>query len=358
ELLASVRDLVYSAADALKRAQDEMPAAVAVPALSGVASALSGAPSTAATTLWDSLTPDQQMAVADELRQHAGSTQAAGAARSRAVQIMNELAVHYLDVEDSVPALPVAAEPPRVPTDAAAANTVATSLDATGSPLPGLVATGGSSDATLVTSSTMAAGSADQPGPTLFRDMYAAGALAASAAVLGRFRLGSAWLEKRRKDKEAKEAAAGSTPAGTGSPGIDTPATGASSGAPLPELDTGGAGGIGSGGAIGAGGGGIGGPAVDPPNANSVLTGGVVGAGAAAGVASAGLVAPGVGSVGTPGTGTGMGMMPPMMPPMTGAEGGGMGRRIPPWLVETEPVFGESVPVTQTVIGAELEEPR
>jgi hypothetical protein len=51
---------------------------------------------------------------------------------------------------------------------------------------------------------------------------------------------------------------------------------------------------------------------------------------------------------------TGMPMMPMM--PMSGMGGGGDmggGRRIPPWLVETEDVWGESSTVAPTVIGEE-----
>ncbi|MGL5817488.1 MAG: WXG100 family type VII secretion target [Phycicoccus sp.] len=352
ELLASVRDLVYSTADALKRAQDEMPAAVPVPALSSVATMLSTGPSSAATAVWDGLAPDQQLAVAEELRQVQATTQAAGAAHARAVAIMNELAVHYLDVEDSVPALPVAAEAPAVPADSAAANTVATALSSTGSPLTGTLAADPTADAGTITG---LAGQTGQPGPTLFRDMFAAGTLAASAAVLGRFRLGTGWLDKRRKAKAAATPSGSLSDAGGGaSTGGGPGAGGGAGGAPLPQVG-GTGGGVASGGGAASGGGVIGASAVDPPKANPVLAGG---AATPLGAASAGLVAPSVGGgVSTPAaTGGGMGMMPPMMPPGGGGEGAGMGRRIPPWLVETEPVFGESVPVTPSVIGAEGED--
>jgi hypothetical protein len=50
--------------------------------------------------------------------------------------------------------------------------------------------------------------------------------------------------------------------------------------------------------------------------------------------------------------------MMPFMPMGGMGDGGGMNRRIPPWLVETESVFGgESVPVTPPVIGEIPDEP-
>jgi uncharacterized protein YukE len=352
ELVASVRDLVHSAADALQRAQREMPAAVAVPQLGGVASVLAHGPSTSATALWDSLAPDQQGAVAEELRRHQGASAAAGAAHSAAVAIMTELAVHYLEVEDSVPALPVAAEPPPVPSDTTAASSVETSLSETDSPIPGTAFATVAGPLGAPGAGQVTAGDPDGPGPSLFGDMYAAGALAASAAVLGRFRLGVNWLQQRRQARADATGTAGAGAAGTGGAG---PPTGSAS-TPVPGGTGGGVGGGGVG-----GGGVIGGTAVDLPEANPALTGGVLGAAGAAG-AAAGLVPPGSVAVAGAGAGTGsgmgMGMVPPMVPPMGGAEGAGMQRRIPPWLVETEPVFGESVPVTPAVIGAEPEDPR
>lgn len=351
ELVASVRDHVHYAADALQRAQREMPAAVAVPELSGVASVVAAGPSTAATTLWDGLTPDQQVTVADELRRHQSCSAAAGAAHSRAVAIMNELAIHYLEVEDSMPALPVAADPPPVPSDTTAATAVETSLGETDD--PGTVALTGAAAAGVTLGAPVTgaglSGQGDESGPSLFGDMYAAGALAASAAVLGRFRLGVNWLQRRR---QARSATAGAAAAG------GTGGTGGGAGSTAMPGGVGG-GGAGSTSVPSGGGGVIGGASVGAPAASPSLTGGGVAGGAGA---ASGLVPPGsvpVAGTGTgTGTGMGMGMIPPMVPPMGGAEGGGMQRRIPPWLVETEPVFGESVPVTPAVIGAEPEDPR
>jgi hypothetical protein len=52
------------------------------------------------------------------------------------------------------------------------------------------------------------------------------------------------------------------------------------------------------------------------------------------------------------------GFMPAMPYGMGGAaDGMGSGRRVPPWLVETEDVWGESSIVTPAVIGEELPDP-
>ncbi|MDI5982720.1 WXG100 family type VII secretion target, partial [Amycolatopsis magusensis] len=67
------------------------------------------------------------------------------------------------------------------------------------------------------------------------------------------------------------------------------------------------------------------------------------------------------GAAGAAGAAAAKGMMPmmPMMPMGMGAGGDmGSGRRIPPWLVETEDVWGESSVVAPSVIGEEPDAPR
>lgn len=311
-LVASTRDLVDSTAEALQRAQTEMPAAIAVPALSSTAATLTTWPAPAAASTWDELSDNQRVQVADELRQHQDVTAQSDVARRDAVVIMTELAAHYRVVDGSIPELPVTGDPPPLPANAAAANMVATKI--TSEPVP----------------DTGAA-----PAGPVFGDMYDAGRLAASAAVLGRFRLGSAWLAERRAAKEA--AAAKQAASATGATAGSTPAVTA---------------------AGSSGGGGGGGGVSNPPRANAVLAGG----GLLPGVANPALGATGMltgtAGIGTSMSGAGAGMMPPpMMPPMAGGEGARSGR-IPAWLVETEPgVFGDdSVPVTPAVIGELPEE--
>ncbi|MGK4597899.1 WXG100 family type VII secretion target, partial [Amycolatopsis sp. w19] len=65
------------------------------------------------------------------------------------------------------------------------------------------------------------------------------------------------------------------------------------------------------------------------------------------------------GAAGAAGAAAAKGAMPmmPMMPMGMGAGGDmGSGRRIPPWLVETENVWGQSSPVAPAVLGEEPEQ--
>lgn len=329
-LIVKTRDLVYSAADDLYRAQSQMPAVVSVPELSPTTSTLMVLPATVAATTWSELSDGQRLQVTDELKQHQALTEQATTARRQAVAVLSQLAARDLVTEESIPHLPVAGDPPPVPANEAAATTVATKV--------------ASQDWPVLDASTPEAvqTAAVPPSGPLFRDMYAAGSLAASAAVLGRFRLGSGWLARQKAEKEqkAKQAAADAQNKRGSSPHALTgglPRAGG--GSPL--------------GGSGAGGGVIG-AVPEPPRANPVLTGGAVPSGSANPALVAGL---GSGSGAASGGSTG-GMMPPMMPPMGGGGADGVGRRIPPWLVETEQVFGDDpVAGTPTVIGELPDEP-
>ncbi|MGL5857228.1 MAG: hypothetical protein ACRC35_02235 [Angustibacter sp.] len=156
----------------------------------------------------------------------------------------------------------------------------------------------------------------DNKGRPLFSDAYQGAALTAASAYLGK-QAGSEWLERRKLAKDAALA------------------------------------GLSGGGSSGGGGGGL---SSGPPTANSAFSGGSGGVGSA-GVGSSGL---GGGAGGTA-AGTGMGgmpMMPPMYPPMGGQPGPGNNPHLAAWLQEIEPIWGgESVPVTQAVIGAAPEQP-
>lgn len=95
----------------------------------------------------------------------------------------------------------------------------------------------------------------------------------------------------------------------------------------------------------GGGGGSFGGGQASVPQA------GVIG-GQAGPAAAASALRAAAGAAGAAGAGMGTGM--PMMPFMPFAPGGGdMGgaRRIPPWLMETEEVWGESATITPPVVG-------
>ncbi|MDP9794063.1 uncharacterized protein YukE [Catenuloplanes nepalensis] len=73
-------------------------------------------------------------------------------------------------------------------------------------------------------------------------------------------------------------------------------------------------------------------------------------------VSTAAASAPGVAAAtGGGGAGGMRGGVPPMIPPMMGGapDAGGMGRRVPPWLVDTQDVWGETSVVTAAVIGEE-----
>lgn len=309
-LLTSTRDLVYSAADALRRAQAQMPASVGLPVLSDMATTMLTWPAPAAVTLWDGLSEEQQLRLAEELRTRKSLSERAAVATSGAVAVMNELAVHYLTIIEAMPALPVAGESPEVPATAGEAELLVLQVD-----------------------QQPAASGAPTTTP-LFGDMFTAGSLAASGAVLGTFQVGAQWLERRQAAKAA--AVAG----------------GAALSPSSPPAGAGGGSGGGSGGGFGGGGLGV---AADLPRASAVLAG----AGGAGAVANPALLST-LPSAGLSGTGTSMGsgagMMPPMYPPMGGGDGG-MARRPPQWLVETEPVFGEAVPVTPAVIGELPPEP-
>jgi hypothetical protein len=236
------------------------------------------------------------------------------AARQQAVLVMTELAQRYQEVHDALPA---------------ALNSVYPPGGASGGPAPGL---GQPGLGHLV-------GQPGQPGrpPQLFNHVFTAGIAAASAA------LGRQFVPARPIVPPP--------PPGTGRPVPDEPpAVIPEPVDPVPGPDPGalGSGGLGGGGFGGGGsmafGGGAGGAAPAAYSALAGATGG--GPEAASGFAGA---AAGAGA-GRPG---GMGMVPPMpMGMMGGADGGtGSGRRVPPWLIETEDIWGEAAIVTAPVIG-------
>jgi uncharacterized protein YukE len=183
-----------------------------------------------------------------------------------------------------------------------------TAIDAALPPAPAATVPTVAADGTVQPNATGAAVNASASGPApLFSQVFRAGLAAAGMAAGGRF--GPALV------KLAPSPAAANTKATTAS-------------TKLPKL-----GGIGAGGADLS-------PVASPSLAGSATT-----------AEASGLTVP-TGATGT--TASAGGYMPPMGYGMAGADDGmGSGRRIPPWLVETEDVWGESSTVTPGIIGEE-----
>ncbi|WP_181773846.1 WXG100 family type VII secretion target [Amycolatopsis pittospori] len=345
----AMNHLLEDAADALVKAKKEMPPPVAVPDLSPADVALAVNPpllpadSSQATLVAAAQQRQQAIANVEAQQQAAG---AASAAHSKAIVVMTQLAGEYSTAEESIPASPNAVAPPPVtgggtaPGGGSVGNNIGGGTD-------GVVVNPGDGTHPLPTDgSTPPAG---QPGQVpksnpLFGDMFTAGLAAASAAAFGRF--GSimprvpGWANGKNpnegKDKNGEVVGGGA--------GAGATAGGAGGGVPIggggaPSLD---------GGAIG--GGGLAGPG-EAPAAFSGLAGD-----GGSGSAMSGLAG---GAAGAAGAAAAKGAMPmmPMMPMGMGAGGDmGSGRRIPPWLVETENVWGQSSPVAPAVLGEEPEQ--
>jgi uncharacterized protein YukE len=241
----TVRDLTYSAAEALQDARRRMPAAV------------------------------------DRNTQQAQAT--SDVSYAQAVQVMTDLAGQYATVEASMPPAPAIVAPPML------VNGVPTQLSSM--TLPGMPG-------------------ASPPKPPLFGGVFNSGLAAAALALGGRFgaALPSMLSTAAKTAKTDKAATAGG---GT-----------ASHSASLGKLTS-----IGSG------------PSLNNPLTSSPGAPAVAGLTGAVGAAAAAKPM--------------MGGMPMMPMGMMGAGDGGMdgGRRIPPWLVETEDVWGESSVVAPSVIG-------
>jgi uncharacterized protein YukE len=350
----SMRNLAEDAAQAQETARAEMPMPVDVPALPPAAVALASAPIQV-----DANTPAAVVAQIQQARaaaiaavqgQQAASV-AADAAQAQAVQVMQTLAADYAAAQSSIPPAPDAATAPTTPTTTGITPDTGVPVMMPISSTGGVTDTGWSmsGDLTNPTPGTtdpttgLAGAAPKQPQSPLFGDMFSAGVAAASAAVFGRF--GS--LIPKVPGFASKNGATGTSADGS-TPKLGD-RTAAASGLSDAKLAGAGAGGAALGGLKGLGGGGgiggLGGMAAAAPSASPSMLGasGISSELAAASGAAGGAAAAGAG---------GMPMMPMM--PMGGMMGGGdMGgaRRIPPWLVETEDVWGESSSVSPTVIG-------
>ncbi|OLZ60999.1 WXG100 family type VII secretion target [Amycolatopsis keratiniphila] len=345
----AMNNLLEDAADALVKAKKEMPPPVAVPDVSPADLALAVnppllPPDSSQATIINAAQQRQQAIANVEAQQQAAS--AASAAHSKAIVVMTQLAGEYSTAEESIPASPNAVAPPPV-TGGGTAPGGSIGSNIGGTPGVGVVPGDNTHPLPSDGSTPPTTGQPGQPPKSnpLFGDMFTAGLAAASAAAFGRF--GSimprvpAWANgKNDKDKNGE-------PAGGGAGAAGATAGGAGGGVPIggggaPSLD---------GGAIGAGGGGgFSGPG-EAPAAFSGLAGD-----GGSGSAMSGLAG---GAAGAAGAAAAKGAMPmmPMMPMGMGAGGDmGSGRRIPPWLVETENVWGQSSPVAPAVLGEEPEQ--
>jgi uncharacterized protein YukE len=314
-----VRDLTASAAEAQEKARQAMPRAQSVPALSASTVQLASTPLSADPGLSPQVQQqlaERQTAAVKAVKEHQQAAAAADEAHQQAVLVMTTLAGHYTAAEQSMPVAPDAAPAPAVPQGEAPTTT--TALPALN---PALEPVSDSSSVPTALPVIAGVGAVAATSP-LFGRMFTAGLAAASAATAGRFGGVLPKLPgfmKRNGDKTGKKAGSAVTTGGAGA----------------------GTGGLGGGGGIGGGGGGDTAAAAASPSLASEGAAGAAAAGVGAGAAAAGGAAT-----------KGMGMMP-MMPMGAGMAGGdmGAGRRIPPWLVETENVWGETTMVAPSVIG-------
>lgn len=360
----SMRNLAYDAADAQNTARAEMPAPVDVPTVAPATLALATAPiqidaSTPATVVAQLQQARSSAISAVQAQQQASA--AADAAQAKAAQVMTTLAGSYVTTQDDIPPAPDAQQAPAVPsgdgvtaadsTDTPInANLTAIYTDGQGWSMSGNLTDPNAATAGTTTTDTTdpdvgsltgdSLGETDSP---LFGNMFTAGVAAASAAVFGRF--GSLIPKVPSFVGNKKQQQSGSDPATDGTDPNATPKLGDRTAAlDAAKLGGGGAGGLGG---IKTGGlGGLSGGStpttsnlLSAPSATGTLDSGI--AGAVGGAASS--------------SGTSSPMMPMM--PMSGMGAGsdmGGGRRVPPWLVETEDVWNESSAVSPTVIGEEL----
>lgn len=298
----AMRDTAHDAADSLTKAKTQMPPPVAVPAVSPTTVYLATTPvevDPLASTQDVATLRRKQADAATELAGYQQAVQASDSAHAKAVAVMTALATEYTVASDGMPVTPKAAGTRPVPTE-----------DATGWE--------------SLTKEPESEVDVDGVGaPPVFGTMFTAGVAAAAAATAGRLGMRLTpkvplWAQKDKdkaeQDKAKVDAAAGKASAGLGGGKL---------------------------GGFGGGGGGFGGTPSVPSAAPGMLGGAGAGQAAAALRAAAGAA------------GAGAGAMPfmPMMPFAPMGAGGANARRVPPWLTETEDVWGESVVITPPVLG-------
>ncbi|MFI6032053.1 WXG100 family type VII secretion target [Amycolatopsis magusensis] len=354
----SMRHLLEDAADELETAKAQMPPPVSVPEVSPADLSLAVNPP----LLPPDTTPDVVQAAAQRRAAAIGNVEAqqqaanaANAAHSKAIQVMTDLAGDYTAAEESIPASPNAVTAPPMPGPGTPGGGASGGGGAVTTPPPTGISVVPGAPPTLPGDGTQPMPMpTDQAKPSspLFGNMFTAGLAAASAAAFGRF--GSImpkvppWAGGKKEGDDKLPGGDGSGKLGDGFGGG---AAGGGGGGGIP-IGGGGVGGIGGGGV-----GGVGGVDLGSPGDGAAAAPGMAGSGGA-GNAMSGLAG---GAAGAAGAAAAKGMMPmmPMMPMGMGAGGDmGSGRRIPPWLVETEDVWGESSVVAPSVIGEEPDAPR
>ncbi|MGW0431705.1 PPE domain-containing protein [Micromonospora sp. NPDC003197] len=315
----AIRDLAYTSGEALDTARKTMPAPQSVPDLapSVIAAATTplALPADTPPATVDAFQRQQSDAI-NQVKAHQQAQDAANAAHQQAVRVMTTLAGQYTVAEDSMPIAPTAASRPTATPPANDPAPVSPPLPVI--PQPGVAPT---PDGTPPTDPTQPSPSTSPP---LFSAMFTAGLAAASAALGGRFTSLLPRLLPGSKPGDKKADKLGTSTA---------------------SLASGGSGGVG-----GGGGGGIGGGGIDKTPVGNQMLSSQSGAPVVSGLAGAAGAAAAVGAKGMAG-----GFMPAMPFAPMGAGDAAGGRRIPPWLIETEDVWGEQSLVTPAVIGEDLD---
>ncbi|HEY4021949.1 MAG TPA: PPE domain-containing protein [Pseudonocardiaceae bacterium] len=337
----TMRNLANNAADDQDTARAEMPQPVDVPTVPAATLAMASAPiqvdaSTPASVVTQMQQARSQALAAVQSQQQVSAV--ADAAHAKAVLVMTNLAGGYVSTQDGIPPAPDAQAVPTVPqgshitSGATVTSTpITTNLTSFITGQPTTTTTTTTTTAPPTNPGTVTTGTPVEQDSPLFGNMFTAGVAAASAAVFGRF--GSIIPKVPGFVNKTKNSGSSS------SDSTSTPKLGDRSATLAAAKLGGGGGGIGAlkGSAIGAGAGGAGsfsGNLLSGTSSASALESGVAAAGSAAGSTA------------------GASPMMPMMP-MSGMGGSDMGggRRIPPWLMETEDVWNESSPVSPSVIG-------
>ncbi|HEX6351951.1 WXG100 family type VII secretion target [Actinophytocola sp.] len=299
DAMFAMRDIAHDAGDALVTAKTRMPAPVEVPDVSPATMYFATTPlevDPLASTQDVAALRMRQSEAGAELARYQEAVAVSNSAHAQAVVVMNDLAVDYMVADEGIPVSPQAAGTREVPVE-----DEATSWQFTED----------------VEQSEEDAETGN--GTPVFGTMFTAGVAAAAAATAGR--LGMRVLPKvpdwAKKDKAEPEKDK-PVEAGKGASGL----------------------GGGLGGKFGGGGGG--GIAPAAPAAHPGMAGGPVAAQAGAALRAAAGAA-GAGAMGMP--------FMPFMPFAPMGAGGANARRIPPWLTETEDVWGESSVITPPVLG-------
>lgn len=325
------RDAMYYALDALNTARAEMPAPVDVPVVAPATVALAAAPVRAAAGTSPLVVAQlqQQHAIAMQaVQQQQRAVATASAARAKAVAVMQALVVSYVAAQDVILPSPGAAllAPGSLQPAATTAGPASITSSASGSLLAA------SQSATTQSGTAAIAGASDSQSNPVFGDMFTIGLAVAAAAAVGRFGALMPAVPGFAKGQQGGKKARGQRGRKSKAQAGGTPQLG---------------GGIAAGGAASAT---VAGAVAAPPSAGPGMGG--ADPGSLVGLAADNAAGAAIGASG------GQSAMPmmPMMPmggmARAGLGGAGsVGRRNPPWLVETHDVWGESFPAAPGLIG-------